>query len=174
MKIFKADIVRRREKGFTVIEAVVSLLIVSIISLGATMSNAQLMSQTSRNDSFLTAERQALNALHWITTDIQMAQTIQPGGAAGFPLTLEWIEWDNTDSQVIYTLANNSLRRSISVDESAALETLVASFINDEDDMTCCSSYNGVLTIKITSSLTRGGKTIDVTKVNKITSRPNL
>ena len=174
MKIFRVGITYRQQKGFTVIEAVVSLLIVSIISLGATMANAQLMSQTSRNDSFLTAERQALNALHWISKDIQMAQSIQPSGLSGFPLTLEWIEWDNTASQVIYTLLNNNLKRSISVDAGTARDSLVASFINSDNDMTYCSSNNGTLTVKVTSSITRGGKTIDVSKVDKITSRPNL
>ena len=174
MKISKLNIILRREKGFTIIEAVVSLLIISIISLGATMVNGQLMGQTSRNDSYLTAERQALNAMHWISTDIQMAQTIQPGGLSGFPLTLEWTQWDNTESQVVYTLEDNDLKRSISVDENPAIETLVASYINDGSDLTFCSSDNGVLSIKITSSITRGGNTIDVTKVNNIVSRPNL
>ncbi|OGO30346.1 MAG: hypothetical protein A2Z29_09805 [Chloroflexi bacterium RBG_16_56_11] len=174
MKTFRFIIRRRKDGGFSIIEAVVSLLIVSIISLGATMANAQLINQTARNDNYITADRQTLNAIHWITADMQMAQTIQPSGPAGFPLTLQWVTWDNSSSQVVYSINNNALSRNITVDAGLPSITLIANYINPAEDLTYCVSSNGVLTLKITSSLTEGGKTINVSKVDKITSRPNL
>src|SRR3972149_9853036 len=140
MKTIRLAIARGNEKGVILIETVVSLLIVSVIALGATMANAQVLNQASRNDDFVTAERQTLNAIYWITRDIQQAQTIQPGGAAGFPLTLQWVEWDfNTTKRVIYSLENNNLKRELSIDGSPSTETLIANYINSDAASTNCT-----------------------------------
>lgn len=164
----------RHQVGFTVLEVIVALVITGVIGLGATMTVAQVLNQTARNNDYTTASRQTLNAIHWISQDTQMAQTVVPGGAAGFPLTLTWVEWDNTTHSVVYSLAGNQLRRNYSVDGGTPRQNLIAEYINPDTALTSATSDNGVLTLTITASVGPGTNTVDVTKVREITSRPNL
>ena len=165
----------RNSKGFTVIETVVSLLLISIIGLGAAMANVQVLNQTSRNNDYTTADRQTLNAVHWISRDTHMAQIIDPTGPSGFPLTMTWIDWDNNQHRVIYDIdGDNKLRRSYSINSDTPLETLIAEYINDDTEMTNCVSDNGVLTLTVTTSMGEGANSINMTKIQEITSRPNL
>lgn len=168
------NIFNRNQGGFTVLELIATIAVIGLIAVGATMANTQVLSQTTENNDYTTASRQTLNAIHWISYDAQMAQIIQTEGASGFPLTLRWLDWDNIEHVVNYTLEDNQLRRSCSVNGSTPIETLVAQYINQETQMTYCAYDNGVLTLVVTGSVGEGAHTIDVTKKRNITSRPNL
>ena len=171
----KLWIFNRNQGGYSLIEIAVTIVIVSIITIGATVANAQVIKQTSRNNDYTTASRQTLNALYWISRDTQMAQEIQPdGGGSGFPLILTWREWDNTSHTVNYSLENNKLMRSYSINDGTPRVLLVAEYINDEAQMTNCASDNGVLILTVTGSVGVGAEITDVTEVRNITSRPNL
>ena len=165
-----------RQSGFTLVEMMVSLLIISFITLGATVANAQMVQQTARNSDYTTASRQALNAVHWISRDAQMSHAIN--GTAGFPqsdnLSITWKEWDNSEHSAVYFLQNNQLRRIYSTDGGPAQTTVVAEYINDDPSLTNCSTANDVLTITITSSVGEGDLVIDFTKELQITSRPGI
>ena len=173
------NVLRRFKKdqgGFTLIELTVSLAIIGFICLGASVAITQLMDQTSRNNDYTTASRQALNAVHWISRDAQMSHSIN--GTAGFPLSenlsMSWTEWDNSNYIVTYCLVNDKLTRSYSVNGSIPEITLIASYINDDVALTNCSTDNGTLTIKITSSVGENERVVDFTKEANITSRPNI
>ena len=167
---------KKHQRGFTLMEMMVALVIISCVSLGATMANAQIMSQTARNNDYTTATRQSLNAVHWISRDAQMSHSIN--GTSGFPdsdnLVITWKQWDNTEHTVVYSVVNNTLRRSHSVDGGAAVTTVVAEYINDDPSLTNCSLSNDVLTIKITSSVGAGDQVVDFTKELQIASRPGI
>lgn len=166
---------KNREKGFTLVELMVAVALTGIIGLGASVSSIQVLTQTSRNNDFTTASRNAMNAIHWIGRDAQMAQVY--AGVEGFPettdLSLTWMEWDNTVNNASYTLDNGRLKR-IYTRGGQAVETLIAEHINTDIALTNCVSDNGVLTVKITASVGEGAQTIDVTRVRGITSRPKL
>jgi prepilin-type N-terminal cleavage/methylation domain-containing protein len=171
----KLQLFNRNQGGFTLIEVIASIVIASLIGVGATMANAQVLNQTAKNNDYTTASRQTLNAIHWINRDTQMAQKIQPdSGASGFPLALSWLEWDHTSHTVNYTLDNNQLWRSYSINGSAPRVLLISEYINQGTQMTYCASDNYVLTLSVTSSVGEGAHTINVTKVCNISSRPNL
>ena len=165
----------KNQAGFTLIELMVALVISGIIGLGATVSSGQVLNQTSRNSDYTTASRNAMNAIHWISRDAMMAQTIN--GAEGFPqnedLSLNWVEWDNTVNSANYSLENGILRRIYS-DGSQVTNTIIAQYINPDEEMTNCVSYNGTLTLTITSSVGEGSKVVNVTRVREIISRPQL
>lgn len=167
---------KNRQNGFTLIEMTVSLAIIGLICLGATMATAQIINQTSRNNDFTTASRQTLNAVHWISRDVQMSHTIN--GTAGFPLsdnlTMSWQDWDNSQHVATYILQDNNLSRSYSVNGSAPQITLIAEYINNDPGLTSCTSANGILTIKITSTVGENDRAVSFTKEANIASRPKI
>ena len=171
--IFKAG-----QNGFSLVEMLLALTILCIVTLGVTMANAQIMTQTSRNTDFTLASRQALNAAHWISRDAQMSHSMI--GMAGFPqtdnLTIEWEEWDNSEHIVVYSLQGNKLMREYSVDGGAVETTLIADYINPDPLKTYTTppTDNNTLTIKITSSVGQGQRVVDFAKEFYITSRPGI
>jgi prepilin-type N-terminal cleavage/methylation domain-containing protein len=165
----------KKDCGFTLIEIMVSLAITGLIGLGAAMSSAQVLNETSRNNNFTTASRNVMNAEYWIGRDAQMAQFIS--GVAGFPgtsaLSLSWLEWDNSSHNATYSLQNGRLLRTYTIDGQST-QTLAAEYINANPNMTYCTSFNGTLILTITSSVGEGSKVVNVTRKREMTSRPKL
>jgi len=170
----KAGWVIQSQRGFTLIELIAALAIAGLIGLGAAMVTAQVFNQSARNSDYTTASRHTMNAIYWISRDAQMSQTIAPDGASGFPLTLSWTQWDNSEHQVIYSIADDRLTRSYSVDGGEPSEILVAQHINSAAENTTCEFTDGVLTVEITATVGEGTRTLSVTKVREITPRPGL
>ena len=166
--------INNNQRAFTLIEIVVILAITSLIGVGTATATVQTLTQSSRNTDFTTASRQVLNAIHWLSRDAQMAQTVEPDGASGFPLTLTWVEWDNTTHQVVYTIEDTSMKRSYSVDGGEPTEMVVAQNINPETPLTNCEFAGWVLTVKVTATLGQGANAVSVTKVREIAPRPGL
>jgi len=165
----------KKQAGFTLIEMLVAMVITGLISLGASVSTTQVLNQTIHNNDYTTASHNAMNALHWISRDALMAQTVN--GTTGFPatqsLSLGWQGWDNDTYSVNYTLTNGQLRRIFS-DGVNTTTTLVAENINPNQNLTYCISGNGTLTINITASVGQGAKVVNVTEVQQISCRPGL
>jgi hypothetical protein len=157
-------------------EMLAVLAITSLIGLVVAMANMQIMNQSSDNSNFNAGSRNTLNALHWISRDIQMAQSVN--GTDGFPqtenLVLSWQAWDNTIYSANYTVVNGELTRTYTINGSNPVVNVVAEYINTAEDKTYCSVTEGVVILTITSTVGEGSKAVDVTKVHEITSRPNL
>ena len=162
------------QRGFTLIEVIVALAITGLIGVGTATATVQVLNQSTRNSDYTTASRHTMNAIYWISRDAQMSQTIAPGGASGFPLTLSWIEWDNSAHQVIYSIQDEKLRRSYSVDGGVPSETVVAQYTNSVSENTTCEFTGGILTIRVTTTVGEGSHALSVTKVRKITPRSGL
>src|SRR4030042_1101973 len=175
MMLTKVKDFTKRQAGFSRIEVIAAVAISGIIGLGASIASGQVLNQTSANNDYTSASRNALNALYWISHDVLMAQTID--GAEGFPqtddLSLSWTGWDNTVYSANYTLENGVLKRAYS-ENGQLTTTVIASNINPDVLLTYCVSSNGTLTVVITGRVGEGDKIINVTKVRIITSRPNL
>jgi len=168
--------IHRSQRGFTIIEVIAALAITSLIGFGAATATVQMLTQGAMNSDYTTASRHTMNAIYWISRDAQMAQTIEPEGASGFPLTFSWIEWDNSAHQVTYSIEDDKLRRSHSVDSGEPVQTVVAQYINSASENTTCELSGGVLaiTVTVTTSVDEGAHAVSVTKAREITSRPGL
>lgn len=159
--------------GFTLIELLVVCAIAGIIASAVTTAICQTFSGSARNTSHMTAVKQVENAIHWLSRDVQMSQTVQPSGGSGFPLSLTWTEWDNKVNQVTYSLVGSKLQRSHSIDGEAVAGMIVAQYINSDPAITSCNFTGGVFTFKLTATLDTGSQAISETRVGEIISRPN-
>jgi prepilin-type N-terminal cleavage/methylation domain-containing protein len=83
------------ERGFTMIEVIVALVIVGMIASSASMVMGQMFRVNASSTSRITVIRQVQNAGSYISNDIQTARevVIDPG-ATGFPLVITWTDWD--------------------------------------------------------------------------------
>lgn len=166
----------RNQAGYTLIEILAVLAISSIISLGALMSNAQVINQTVKNNDYTTANRHVLNALQWISRDVQMAQDIE--GASGFPatsnLTLSWLTWDNVQTEVVYSVEDGRLIRSYTTGDDPTQELLISQYINIDPASSNCTWDNRELVLTLTGTVGQGARIINVTKQKTIIPRPIL
>jgi len=174
MIFHKLSCLIKGQRGFTLIEVIVALAITSLIGLGATVAAGQVLTQGARNSDYTTASRHAMNAAYWISRDAQMSQTIEPSGASGFPLTLCRTDWDNSEYQIIYSIEDDKLRRSYSIDGDEQNQTIVAQYINSVSGNTSCAFSDRVLAFGVTATVGEDSHELSVTKVREITPRPGL
>ena len=125
--------IRRKEKGFTLIELIVGLAITSVIIVAMGMTITTLVTNSQGTTERSTALRQVQNAGYSISRDVQMAKTVTPDGTSGFPLTLDIpIDTDESnDYSVDYLFDGDKLKRQV-YDSSDTLikETVVAEYID--------------------------------------------
>jgi prepilin-type N-terminal cleavage/methylation domain-containing protein len=162
MKKLKKD-----QKGFTLIELLIAIGITGLITWGITMTIFQVFDINTRSTNRMAAITQLENAGLWVSNDVQMAQTVTPGGSSGFPLILTWNDWDTGDSHnVTYTtLEDNILERSHSINGGASNSTTIAEYI---DPANTSSIWDGDwLTFTVTATV--GGES--ETRVYKVAPR---
>jgi prepilin-type N-terminal cleavage/methylation domain-containing protein len=171
-------VIINNQKGFALIEMIVVVAIIGLISGAVAGTISQVFIVNAQSTARMTAVKQVESAIHWISRDAMMAQTINV--TAGFPqtgnLSLYWVGWDNKAHSANYSLENGQLRRIYS-DGSRITNTLVAEHINTDTGMTECSSDNdtGVVTFnfKLTASVS-GFRQASETRVVEVIPRPGL
>ena len=157
---------RQSEKGFTTLELMVAISIMSLIGLAATMTIFQVISVTGRTNSHLTAIRQVQNSGHWIGRDAQMAENIVTDNMSGTDFMLiSWTEWDYDAEDEVYhqvtyffdglTGGIGKLKRNHWSSAGVNADILVAECISyDPDDPANTSNVSyqkPVLTLKLTA-----------------------
>ena len=159
---------KKGEKGLTLVELLIVIAITGLIAGGITMTIFQVFNMNTRTTNRMTAVRQVQNAGFWVSPDVQMAQNVTPGEDPGFPLTLTWTdEWATNDThEVIYTLEDNKLQRSHSVNDEVPTVTPVAEYI--DSDQTSCVWDGEWLTFNVTATV--GGQS--ETRVYEVKPRP--
>ena len=166
--------ISKGQKGFTLIEVIGALAITSLIGVGTATATVQMLTQGANNSDYNAASQHTMNAIYWISRDAQMSQTIEPDEGSGFPLTLSWTEWDNSEHEVTYSIEDDKLRRSYSLNSGGASETVVAQYINSISTNTTCEFTSGVLIVKVTATVGDGSHALNVTQMREIIPRPGL
>ena len=138
------------QKGFTLVELVIAISIATLVVAAAVAIWFQLTTVSARNSDYMAAYGQVQNAGYWFSRDaVQITQepvVINPAPAELVSLTLDWVEWNGTTHQVVYTLDGDSgqLRRS-----GTEGEFLVAQYIDSNN--TSCTWDGETLTLEITA-----------------------
>jgi len=96
---------KHSEKGFTIIELVMTIALIAVIGGAASMSISQVVKGAERSNDQMTATRQAQNAGYWISHDTHMAQTVVTGDDPGTTedefVTLKHTEWESGNVHTI-------------------------------------------------------------------------
>jgi prepilin-type N-terminal cleavage/methylation domain-containing protein len=169
------------ERGFTLIEILVALVIAAVLAIGVLVALAQINKVDYICNSKVIAVKQVENAIHYINRDIQQAQKIEVDGT-DYWIRLTWVSWDDgSTTQIIYKVDNNqNLTRQESVTlggSTSTTTTNVARYI-DSGSKSITEPDTGLTppekswTVQLTSSYTSGSKTATETREIKVIPRP--
>ena len=144
--------IRRREKGFTLIEVIVALAIISVIIVALSMTITTIVTNSQGTTERSVVLRQVQNAGYSISRDVQMAEDVTLDGTSGFPLILDIpVDTDeNNNYSVNYLFDGDKIMRQV-YDSSHILikERSVAEYIDVGETTFSALSFNTYeLTIK--------------------------
>jgi prepilin-type N-terminal cleavage/methylation domain-containing protein len=97
-------VTQRDQRGLTLVELLIAILLAGIITSGITMTIFQVFNINSRTSNHMTAIRQVQHAGKQVSEDLLQAKRVEPGGSSGFPLTLNWTDWDDEQHGIVYNL----------------------------------------------------------------------
>jgi prepilin-type N-terminal cleavage/methylation domain-containing protein len=140
MILRKLGLINKNQRGVTLLELLLVIAMTGVISGGITMTFFQTLTGTVRANNRVIAISQAQNAGYWVSNYAQLAQVVvvDHDDPTGFPLVLSWIDWDDTENEVTYTLEDMvggemvQLKQSYAVDDEDPVETVVAQFIDPD------------------------------------------
>jgi prepilin-type N-terminal cleavage/methylation domain-containing protein len=172
---FGVDRLLRHQRGFTAVEVLIAIAIAGIIGGVVITAVFQVVTTSLDSSARMTAIKEIENSIRWITDDALMAQTISSIGPGGFPLTLNWVEWDMASNQhvthsVVYDLQGNELTQSASVNGGPPVASVLIHHLDVDTLMTNCNFFSGVLTIKMTAEV-KGYRTAAETRTFHIYPR---
>lgn len=169
---------KSKQKGFTLIELLVSLGIMGLVGVAVGICIYQVLKNTERNSNHISAVLALQNADQRISQDVLAAQKISANLTLPDFLMLGWIGSGN-EYQVKYTLVNTAgnnlreLRRSMSINGGDNTTSLIAQDIEPDPTKTSCNVTNGVLSLRMTATVGKGGGMASETRNYDIVPRPN-
>jgi len=171
------------ERGFTLIEMVVVIVLIGLITGGITAAIMQVLTINTRASNHMIAIRQVQQAGKEVSKDALQAQSINATISPDVLLILTWDEWGtNQTNTVNYTLENMSgglkrLQRSHTFNDTVQTTAppVVAEYIDDTIDpvtgepKTNCDWDGSVLTFTVTATV----GTESETRIYEIEPRPD-
>ena len=128
---------RRGEKGFTLLEALIGVAIMGVIVVPLMMATTTLLTNPQRSTDQNVVLHQVQNAGHWISRDVQMAGTVDFDEPDVFLiLSIPYVDDnnENNDYSVVYLFYGSKLKRDVYDSEQALIsETLIADYIDTDN-----------------------------------------
>ena len=164
------------QRGFTLAEILVVLALVSILTGGITAAIMQVLTINTRSSNHMIAVRQVQQAGKEVSKDALQAQPnkidVDPPG--GDFLVLNWTNWEGLENMVVYTIDDDKLKRSHTINGTAQATAppVVAEYIDPVE--TSCSWNNAtkILTFTVTAVVGSGSYGASETRVYEIEPRP--
>ena len=175
MMFHRLGSINKNQKGFTLLEMMLALLIGAIIAGGITATIFQVVIGSARTNNHMIAVRQVQSAGYWVSHDAQMAKSVDPAPPGGF-LILSWTDWDLTVNTVTYTITieggelKRKLDRQPAVGPETSETTTVARFIVPETK--CELTTSGTLIFTVTATVSPRSQSQSETRVYEIVPRP--
>ena len=137
MRLFRLGVISKDQRGFTLLETILAILIAGIICSAATGTTFQIIAWQSKTNTSLVATAQIESAMFWVSRDTQVSQrvTLDPG-PSGLPLVLSRVEWDGTTHEVTYHIDQDKLYRDYTIDGTLQDSFVVAQHIIYDEDST--------------------------------------
>jgi prepilin-type N-terminal cleavage/methylation domain-containing protein len=134
-EIVNMKILKKGQKGFTLVELVIVVAIAGLVGAAITATAFQVFAFSTQTSNQMTAIRQVQQAGFWVSPDVMMSETVTPGASGGFPLTLNWTDLaSNKVHGVVYTLEGTgtvkTLQRKHYIDGTLDSTTTIAQYIN--------------------------------------------
>jgi prepilin-type N-terminal cleavage/methylation domain-containing protein len=178
MKFPKLSLINKGQKGFTLMELALAMVIGGMIAASVTMTMFQVIDSSGRTSNHMTAVRQAQSAGYWVSRDAQMIQqapVIMESGGELESITFDWIDWEGNVFQVVYTFEDMSVGglkelQRVEHENSSTVTTVVAEFIDIEN--TSCEYAGGTLTFTVTVQVGAGASAQIETRTYEVLPRP--
>ena len=164
------------QRGFTLVETLIVLAVSGILLSALTFGVIQTIKTNSRSFSHMTAVKEVENAVHWITRDAQMAQTINGSNITvastnvtpkNFSTVNLALSWNNTapgvDStnitMVTYQGVGGQLLRVLSQNGSANVITVIVPHLGSStwNFTNSNGNYIGLVTLSFSINATVSG-----------------
>lgn len=163
----------KNQRGFTLIEVLISLCITGVVAVAVVTSLSQLQSISNTHYAHITSVKQVENAIYYMNRDIQQSQDIE-FNVQGNWIRLTWTSWDSVQHQITYKFANvvNNIGDLVRNDGTGS--NTVAKFINTSPSVTS-SSYDSAghkVTLQLTATVKSGDKQNTETRKLTIVPRP--
>src|SRR4030042_1717408 len=137
------------EKGFTLLEVLAAVLILSSVLTVTSAAVIVLMKTTQQNTDWNVNLRQVQNAGNWISRDALMAQVVDIDNP-GVLLNLSWSDWEGNSFNVDYMLTeDHMLMRSL----NGGTAELIAEYIVPAETVCDWQEEENKLIVTLTASL---------------------
>jgi len=164
MRFGRLRVIQRDQRGLTLLELLIAIVLTGAITSGITMTIFQVFDTSSRTSNHMIAIRQVQHAGKEVSEDLLQAQGWDLGGSSGFPLTLNWTDWDNNAQHgIAYNLEDmpsgelKILRREHKIDSVTDSTINVAEYI--DPGQTSCVQAGGVFTFTVTANVSGQSET---------------
>jgi prepilin-type N-terminal cleavage/methylation domain-containing protein len=178
MKFPKLSLINKGQKGFTLMELAIAMVIGGMIAASVTMTMFQIVDSSGRTSNHMTAVRQAQSAGYWVSRDAQMIQqapVITESSGELQSITFDWIDWEGNIYQVVYNFEDMSVGglkelQRVEHENSSTHTTIVAEFIDIAN--TSCEYVGGTLTFTVTVQVGAGSAAQIETRTYEVLPRP--